>query len=188
MKIFYISPYSIEKNISGAINDAIIQLNTNDEDWICLTDGDAMFLTPDYGRQIHGAIQKFGHEYQLIGCLTNRLYNDYQLAPNMFDEMDLKKHYRVAERLYNQHGHEVVTYNMEAPIAGFFMLFSVAVWKSVGGFRNNSCTFDIEFTQEVRIKGGKVGIMPGLYMLHAYRLWAKDRQEARGSVWHLLNR
>lgn len=187
MKIFYISPYSIEKNISGAINDAILQLNPSDEDWVVLRDGDSMFLTPDYGRAIDYAVKVYGDEYQLIGCMTNRLFNDYQLVPNMFDEMDLKKHYSVANELSWKHN-EVIPYNMEAPIAGFFMLFSVAIWKAVGGFRNNSVTFDTEFTQEVRIKGGKVGIMPGLYMLHAYRLWAMDREEAKGSVWHLINK
>jgi GT2 family glycosyltransferase len=181
--IHYLSPYSLTLDIGNSINEAIDRLNADDNDWICLTDGDAMFLLPEYGSQINTATTKHGHEYNLITCLTNRLGNEYQTIDGMFDEMDISKHYEMAKYLQSTFKCTVEDYKHDC--AGFFMLFPVHVWRSVGGFKNN-LMFDSEFTKHVRMKGGKVGIMKGLYMFHAYRLWAKTRKEAKNSNSHLI--
>src|SRR4051812_12732843 len=98
MKTHYLSPHSLTLDIGNSINEAIEQLNADENDYICLTDGDAMFLLPEYGSQIHQAIVKHGNVYDLITCLTNRLGDTNQTVGDMFDEMDMSKHYELAKR------------------------------------------------------------------------------------------
>ena len=64
------------------------------------------------------------------------------------------------------------------------MLFPKSVWEKVGGLKEKSVHVDIEFTNAVRKKGGKVGIAQGLYVLHMYR-WGKA--DARNYTKHLKN-
>lgn len=181
--IHYISPYDVNRQFGTSINNAIKQLNPDENDWICLRDLDVAFLTPDSGRLIHEAVEKYGKEYSLIGCVTNRLGGTNQTAANMFDEMNLMQHYYCAETRNTCFDSEVEAFNHD--VAGMFMLFSVKIWRKIGGFKN-SIVFDREFTKGVRINGGKVGIMPGLYVLHCYRLWAPTREEAKHSIDHLI--
>lgn len=181
-KLHIITPWSQTRDFGKSINEAIEQLNPKSEDWILLRDGDSCFLTSDWGNLIHSAIEKHGHEYDLIGCLTNRLGGPHQCVDN-FELMDLQKHYEIAVIRQKAMGHGVCEFGND--IAGFFMLFSVKIWRAVGGFKN-TIVFDREFTKGVRMNGGKVGIMPGLYVLHCYRLWAPTREEARKSVEHLI--
>ena len=177
--IHYVSIFDENKNFGSAINKAIERLNASDDDWIVLRDLDVAFLTPDAGNLI---IEAAKSGYDLIGCTMNRLGGSHQTAPNMFDEMNLMQHYYCAETRNTCFNSEVWQFNHD--IAGAFMLFSVKIWRKVK-FKN-SIVFDREFTKGVRMAGGKVGIMPGLYIFHAYRLWAKTREEARNSVDHLI--
>lgn len=181
--IHYISPFDINRNYGDNINNAIKQLTPSDEDWIVLRDLDVAFLTPDAGNLIHDAVEKYGKEYSLIGCMANRLGSTFQTSMGMFEEMNIAEHYGAAVSHKQRWLHEVIPFRQD--IAGMFMLFSVKIWRKTGGFKN-SIVFDREFTKAVRMNGGKVGIMPGLYVFHAYRLWAKTRSEAVKSVEHLI--
>lgn len=181
--IHYISPFDINRQFGTSINNAIEQLNPAIEDWICLRDQDVAFLTPDAGRLIHDAVEKYRNEYDLIGCITNRLGQNNQAPSEMFDESNIFNHYEYSRLRQDSMGIQVRTFNYD--LAGMFMLFSVKIWRKIGGFKN-TIVFDREFTNGVRMNGGKVGIMPGLYVLHCYRLWAQTREEARKSVDHLI--
>lgn len=180
MKLHIITPWSETKQFGTAINEAIEQLKPSDDDWIILKDGDSCFLLPDWGSLILSVLDK---GYDLIGCVTNRV-GEKRLVPfENFEDMDLKSHYNKAKSSLITHGNRVIDYDEDIP--GFFMLFSVRIWRKTGGFKN-SIIFDREFTKAVRMNGGKVGIMPGLYVLHCYRLWATTRDEARKSIFHLI--
>lgn len=178
--IHYISPFDINRNYGDNINNAIKQLNPSDDDFICLKDGDSCFLTPDYGNIIHSVIDK---GYDLLGCVTNRVSNKRLVPFFNFEDMDLKSHYNKAKSSILTHGNSIIPFNEDIP--GYFMLFSVKIWRKTGGFKN-SIIFDRQFTKDVKMSGGKVGIMVGLYVLHCYRLWAPTREEAKKSVQHLI--
>lgn len=179
--IHYISPFDINRNYGDNINNAIAKINYDEDDWICLRDLDVAFLTPDAGNLINEATKS---GYDLIGCMTNRLGSDNQTGNSaLFVEPSLFEHYEIASKRLSIYGSEVKPFQYD--VAGMFMLFSVKIWRKIGGFKN-SIVFDREFTKAVRMNGGKVGIMPGLYVLHCYRLWAPTRDEAKKSVQHLI--
>lgn len=164
----YVTSWSSDKNYGGAINSAIEQLNCADDDWLCLRDGDSCFLTPDWGNHIQAIIDN-ADDYDLIGCVTNRLREPHQLVKGLFDEMDLKRHHAAAEYCKAQFKYGVFTFKHD--VAGFFMLFRYSAWQT-NKFKENTPIFDRLFTRG--ITKGRVGIAPGLYVLHLYRLWSNN--------------
>lgn len=169
MKVHYITTWSSQKNYGGAINEAIERLNCSDDDWCCVRDGDACFLTPDWGNQIQSIIEN-ADGYDLIGCSTNRLREPHQLVNGMFSEqIDLASHFNTAIYMKSLNENKIYPFNHD--IAGMFMLFRYSAWKN-NKFKENTAIFDRLFTRG--ITKGRVGIAPGLYVLHMYRLWSNN--------------
>lgn len=170
-KVWYSNPYSTDKNIGKALNEFCALVPDND--WICLQDGDIMYLTPDWGLQIEQAIQRFGNEYSLIGCLTNRLGRDIQRYNGEFNENhDIISHFSIANEVKNANFGQVIDITHRKYVAGMFMLFPKKVWNKVK-FTENVAYFDDLFSNGVIKSGGKLGLMTGLYVYHLYRIWSE---------------
>jgi len=170
MKVHYSSPYSTDKNIGKAINEFCDMVP--DEDWICLTDGDAMFLTPEYGMQIHEVASNA--KFDLIGCLTNRLGRPIQRYKGSFsNDYNVLNHYNIAAELASRHWGEVQDITKARYVAGMFMLFPKTLWNKIK-FVENVANFDDLFSLAVIKQGGKLGMMKGLYMFHCYRIWSDN--------------
>lgn len=182
MNIFYITPYTSERNrhgfpnIGGAINSNISTLPDNCH--ICLRDGDTMFLTSDWGTQIEQIIEA-NPDYDLITCMTNRLGVKEQLINGQFTEGDISHQIEVAKTSWQDHGTTVIPTRLAA---GLCMIFHKSLWSKVGGFPEFDITFDRVFSQKVIKAGRKIGIAKGLYIFHLYRYQDKD---PRNSIKHL---
>lgn len=174
--IHYISPYSTSKNIGGAINAAIRQLNAPDDDWICLTDHDMMWLLPDSKARLECILSTT--EYDILGPVTNRLAMPYQLASNMFDVVDIKRHIEVARLLESD-----IVEPYPHILAAFCLCFKVSTWKQLGGFKENDVTFDVVFSLMAQQSKLKLGLMIGIYVFHAYRMWSDNPKH---DTMHLL--
>lgn len=169
-KVHYSNPYSADKNIGKVLNDFCAMVP--DGDWICLQDGDMMYLTPDWGRQITDAIVRYGDRYALIGCLTNRLGRSIQRHNGVFsNDHDMRRHYQIACELKDSNWSEVKDITSQGYVAGMFMLFPKSTWNRVK-FVENTATFDDQFSREVLRKRGRLGLMTGLYVYHLYRIWS----------------
>jgi hypothetical protein len=176
IKIWYSSPYSTAKNIGKALNEFCELIP--DDDWICLQDGDIMFLTPDWGNQIEETVKRYGNKFQLIGCMTNRLGRNIQKVDGMFDEKDITKHYLKAKELSETHYAEVEVITKKRFVAGMFMLFPKSVWQK-HKFKENVINFDDCFSRDIVQSGGKLGLMKGLYVFHLYRIWSESPKTER---------
>lgn len=171
--MIYLTPYNKEGNIGKGINDAIKSLNCNDDDWICIMDGDIMFLNADWGKRIERTIEKFGNEYALFSCFTNRLNPNtmqHQLHNGICsDESDIRKHLEI----YKEYPFEPEVNQVPKGkvIAGFLMIFQKKNWLKIGGFAEKTLHFDSDFSQRLMMKGLKIGVMTNLYVYHLYRLW-----------------
>lgn len=175
--IYYSSPYRTDKNIGKANNDFIKLLP--DDSWVCITDADTCFLNPDYGSRIEEIVNKYGKEFDLIGCLTNRIGSPHQQYNGFDDNLDMMHHYNIAKSKLNDK-------MIPGEVAGFFMLFSKATWDRAGGFIENRITADKLFNKSIKRMGGKVGVYQGLYIFHAYRIWEQGNKQAQNSIKHLL--
>ena len=167
--IYYVTFWAADKNYGKSINEAIERLNPSENDFVCLRDGDSCFLTPDWGNQLETIVAN-ADGYDLIGCSTNRLREPHQLVNGMFSpSTTLECHYATALDQQEIHGTHVIPFHHD--IAGMFMLFRYSAWKT-NKFKENTAIFDRLFTRG--ITKGRVGIAPGLYVLHMYRLWSNN--------------
>lgn len=164
--IHYISPYRQDKNIGKAINDAIRQLNAADDEWICHTDQDALWLLPNSKKQLEEILAET--EYDILGPVTNRLGSYTQVMPWAFDKTDIMYHLDLAKDLSAAHWGETLPTN--ETLAAFCLCFRVSTWKTLGGFQENDLLFDWYFSEMAKKMDFKLGIMTGIYVLHLYRM------------------
>jgi hypothetical protein len=180
VKIHYIQPYRTDKNIGKAINETIQNLRYEPDDFIILTDHDTLWLLPDSKAQVERILM--GTDYDILGCMTNRIRSPEQLINGRFIENDsIRDHIVLAEKCRENAG----DYVKEAhnAVAAFCMCFRVSVWVRVSGFVENVLTFDSEFCREARVTcRAKVGIMCGVYVWHSYRL---DKKNPKSYIKHL---
>lgn len=181
MKIWYISPYSTEKNIGGCINETIKQLNAAPEDWVVHVDQDCLWLLPDSKAQVERILM--ATEYDILGCMTNRLRLPDQLVGGKFIDNDkIRDHIVIAEKCREMWGDQVKT--ATGVVAAFMLCFRVDLWQRVGGFVENVLNFDAQFCWEAqKICEAKIGIMTGVYCFHAYRLMSKN---PKNDIKHLI--
>jgi len=178
--VYYSTPAASDKNIGRAYNE-FCGLVPDPEDWIVLRDGDTMFLTPHWMKQIEDVISIHGQHYQLFGCMTNRLASQWQRPnPANFDDPNILNHAQIAHKLLEEKYSVVTNHNRQ--IAGMFMMFQKKTWDKIK-FRENSIYFDTEFSHDVISQGGKIGLMQGLYLFHFYRF---DRVNPTKNVSHLI--
>lgn len=172
VNIWYSNPFSIEKNIGKALND-FCEL-VPDNDWICLQDGDMMYLTPDWGVQISEVVKTYGKDYSLFGCVTNRLGRRTQrIKDEIDDNHNILDHYKIAMDLKIANWGKVKALDRKENIAGMFMLFPKKLWRDVK-FRENDIAFDDSFSRDVKRKNHKMAVMTGLYVYHFYRGWSDN--------------
>jgi hypothetical protein len=177
MKIHYITPFATDKNIGKEYNARIEELP--DDCWICLRDGDTLFLTPNWGAQIEAIVERNKDSFQVISCVTNRLRGKHQLYNNTFSENgDISHHVNIANHLQENYFDEVQS---TTSIAGLCMIFNKDTWKQCN-FKEHSIHFDSQFCLDVKNKGGKIGIAKGLYLFHLYR-WGQ--QDPKSYIKHL---
>ncbi|CAL1518186.1 glycosyltransferase domain-containing protein [Chitinophaga sp. MM2321] len=171
-RVWYLTPFSTEKDIGGEYNAQIARVPQ--DDWVCIRDGDTIFLTPDnqWGKQIEDIVQAATGKYDLIGCITNRLRATTQLYKNEFsNDHNMLNHGKIAKELYEAN-YDSIKQN-KGPVAGLFLLFPRRTWDKVK-FREKCDTFDTHFGKELIKKGGKIGIAEGVYLYHWYRAWSQD--------------
>jgi len=168
-QIRYITPYSADRNIGAAYNQAISELP--DDCYIVIRDGDTMFLTPDWGRQIEQIIVA-NPEYSVITCMTNRLGLPECLVDGVMNDADIAGQIETAYSRWNDFGTSV---KLAKVAPGMLMIFHKSVWGRCK-FRENSIIFDREFSNSVLRSGGKIGIAQGFYIFHLYRYGMKKPQ------------
>lgn len=172
--IFDIIPYSTEKNLGKAYNDAIACLP--DDAHICLRDGDTCWLTPDYG--VHLAEYVRLHPNAVLTCWTNRINEKAeQQRPGVNRENDsMRFHLNIAADHNSNHYHTTLLHGF---VSGFCLVFPKSLWqqhkfaeKQVYEDRgpHNLLGVDNDWTNRVRTAGVPVLRMDGLYIWHTYRL------------------
>lgn len=176
MKIWINIPWSQTKQIAEAYNSFMELLPDND--WAVFCDGDMMFSTPYFGRQIYDIIAQYP-ECRLFGAVTNRLWTNQQ-TPEGVDPAnnDLYYHREIGAKLFNEHYAEVVDisdWNQNKALSGVCMIIKKELWKKVGGFRGQGILgIDNHFFRDCQKIKEKILLCQGLYVIHNYRNGIKE--------------
>jgi len=179
--IYDIIPYSTEKNLGKAYNDAIAGLP--DDCHVCLRDGDTCWLTPDYG--VHLAEYVRLNPNAVLTCWTNRINEkaEQQYLLKFREDSDIKNHLIIAE---GQRQYLYQTTPLHGFVSGFCLVLPKSLWqqhkfaeKQVYEDRgpNNMLGVDNDWTNRVRAAGAPVLRMDGIYMWHTYRLLTGDQDK-----------
>lgn len=182
MRVHYISPFSVEKNIGLAINEAVRAIRYSPDDWFVLTDHDMLWLLPDSKAQVERILRET--DYDVLGCMTNRIRSTEQLIDGFFNQDDHIGNHIILTQLIRNANIDSVKECLGA-LAAFMLCFRVSVWEYVAGFTEESITFDTQFCRAARESGFKLGIMTGVYVWHSYRLTSKNPIR---EINHLLNK
>ncbi len=185
VNVHHITPGRSDKNIGRAINEIVKALPDND--WICLRDIDTL---PMYHEKIYQQCEEIAQagEFDLVGCMTNRLGLHYQLVGGRkSNDSDIMNHRKIGVDLYNKHGNEIMP--IQQVIGGLFMLFPKSAWRQVGGFPEGGIQiqghfFDYHFCKKVMQQRLRIGIAKGIYLFHYYRF--EHGEDTRKAVAHLL--
>lgn len=164
--IHYLSPFDPQKNIGGSINWAISSILAQHDDWIVLVDQDVMFLRPDSKAQIESILN--ATDYDLLGCMTNRLGAPYQCVPDMFHQTDILEHIKCANILHKEN-YGKVQY-VRHGLAAMVLCFRVSTWSKLRGFTEGALNFDLLFSEAAMFNKLKLGLMTGVYVFHLYRM------------------
>lgn len=178
----YSSPYSYCKNVGVAYNREFLLVG--DDDWVCLTDGDAMFLTPDYGHQIGYTIAQQLKEHPdgfMLTCYTNRVGCKQQRYPQtgVFDEKDISRHKKIADEIRKKYFSKVT--QIDPPVSGVMMCIPKKIWNEIKFKEQGILSVDNDFSTHLTESGYPILRMDGLYMLHYYRM-----NEGKAFIKHLL--
>jgi hypothetical protein len=185
VNVHHITPGRSDKNIGRAINEIVKALPDND--WICLRDIDTL---PMYHEKIYQQCEHIAQagEFDLVGCMTNRLGLHYQLVGGRkSNDSDILNHRKIGVDLYKEHGNDIMA--IQQVIGGLFMLFPKSTWKTVGGFPEGGIQiqghfFDYHFCKKVMQQRLRIGIAKGIYLFHYYRF--EHKEDTRKAISHLL--
>ena len=166
--IWNIVPFCANKRL-GHIHNEFIKL-IPENDYVMINDPDVMMLHPHQMKWIEDILKVHGNDWDLFGCMTNRVGLEQQVvSTNMFEENRINVHMMHAEAIYNVYKDEIEETDL---IAGFCMIFKKSLWNKIKF--EESIQFDIKFCNAIKKAGGKIGIMKGIYIFHQYRLGQED--------------
>lgn len=171
--IYHLTPW-LTGNIGGGLNASIGLLP--DDAWVCIRDGDTLFLTDAWGAQLEQVVAALPEGMDVVGCMTNRLRAPYQLHGGQISPVaDIGHHRRIAYERWEAHGPAVA--EVPGPVAGMLMLFRKATWER-HPFVERSVYFDRDFCAAARQHGSRVGVALGIYLFHLYRWGQRDPTRA----------
>jgi len=180
--IYYRTIWDTGKNFGRAINREL-SLIPDANDWVVLMDGDVMFLTDYWGKQIEDIISKNYNKYMVIGAMLSRCCVSAQLVGTYpSTNYNLIFHKEVAADRKGRYYDLVAP--TSGPIAAACMIFQKKTWELCRGFKENTPHFDSMFCTQVRRNNGKLGVAQGLYLMHAYR--AGIEQDPGSKYDHLI--
>ena len=167
MKVHFIIPYSLDKNLGKAYNDAMSLIPEGDS--ACIMDYDVQLLTHDAGR----IITQYATENpdKVLTCYTNRIHplnTEQLLSGKVDDQPNMLAHLITAKKQANS-AHTMATICNH--FSGFLFVLPKEVWKNTPFPENGECLgVDTEWFK--RLKGNQVPVMRmnRVYVWHTYRL------------------
>ena len=170
MKILYSIPWNTEKNIGVYYNDVCNRLRENE--FACFIDGDAVFTTKFFGKQLEDIISKYP-ECGLFTCPASKMGCVWQRVENLQNSEDMGYHREIGKRLFIEKYDnitDVSDVDRLHVLGGVLILISKKIWRKLGGFKTEGILgIDNDIHWRAMDAGEKVYLMNGVYLYHWYR-------------------
>lgn len=166
--IHYTTGWNSEKNLGQYWNHCMDLIDR--DDWWCFRDGDTMWTTDYWGKQIEDVVKKHP-ECRSFTCVTNRVGCPWQMVGKIKGD-DYREHREFGHILYTKHYSEVkdVTNNRDFPFSGVLLLVQKSLWIKLGGFKKKGVLgVDYDWHWKVMNHDELFYMMTGLYLYHWYR-------------------
>lgn len=163
--IYYSIPWSSTGNLGQAYNDFMKMLPT-DADFACFIDGDASFLTNNFGKQLDDIVAKYPH-CGLFTATTNRVKNSVQVTGDWVSN-DMAHHRELAKRKQEEQYDEIqdisdVSNNL---LSGVVILIRKSTWRKIGGFKEGLLGVDNDLHLKAYQYFEPTYLMKGVYVYH----------------------
>jgi len=175
--IHIISPFSFDKRLGKAYNDAMKIIPEND--WVIITDYDVCFLLPETIPRIKEYIEKYP-KTALFNCLTNRIggnspkYMCYKKS--ISEDVNFKNHIDIAKELHLK-GLQVTKASHE--LSGFLMVMPKKTWNKYKFNEDKLCLGVDNHFYNLLIKNRETILrMDSVYVWHTYRLDKKIKDKS----------
>lgn len=166
MKIHVMTPYSPEKKLGQAYNEAMAMLP--DDDWACFIDQDTMFLQPHTISHLYKYAEMFPDA--LLTAYTNRVGFKPQCLNGVCSENGDVRHWVKKAQMQEALLYQVE--EMKGTISGFLMLFSKKLWNDCSHFTEDKDILGTDNNWSARViqHGHKIYLMRGILVFHTYRI------------------
>lgn len=172
--IYYFTPYSFTKKLFDAWDD-YMALVINPDDWVCMMDGDTLFLLSDFGHQMQTYIDLYP-ETGLFTCYASRTSRPELKWPGSdMSNPSLIYHRTKAEQIHLAYHGQVVDLG-ELNALGYLMLLRKSTWLLIRDqvkewtAEKSILGIDTRISKAIRKAGFKTYLMKGMYLLHYYRM------------------
>lgn len=172
--IYFFTPYSFTKKLYDAWDDYMNMVG-NPDDWVCMMDGDTLFLISDFGNQMQDYIDKYP-DAGLFTCYASRTSRPFLRWPGAdMTNPSLIYHRTKAEMIKIAHHGKVVDLKNNDAL-GYLMLIKKSTWLLVREqvrqwtADKNILGVDTRISRAIRQTGMKIYLMNGMYLLHYYRM------------------
>jgi hypothetical protein len=171
--IHFFTPYSFQKKLFEAW-DSYMNLVQDPNDWVCMMDGDVLFLLADFGHQMQEYIDKFP-DTGLFTCYASRAHRQEFIRKGVdMENPSILYHYDHAENCRKTLHLQVK--ELAKPCLGHLMLMKKATWLLIRdkvGQTTANCKIlgvDVRISKAVSELGMPVLLMRGIYVLHFFRM------------------
>lgn len=171
--IHFFTPYSFDKKLFDAW-DQYMNLVADENDWVCMMDGDILFLIADFGHQMQEYIDKYP-DTGLFSCYASRAHRQEYIRRGVdMENPSILYHYDAAERCRKELHLKVK--EIAKPALGHLILMKKATWTRIRD-RVKELTdghkilgVDVRISRAVSELGMPVLLMRGIYVLHFFRM------------------
>lgn len=170
--IHIVTPFRNDLNLGRAYNDAFARID--DDDWLCIMDVDAMFLTSTQPRLLQQYVDKYPNT-GVFTCYTNRispLAKEQLYGGRIDNDASMLFHIHLAERIEAEPISASLLHRGEC--SGFLMMISKRTWMETPApeylDKGGAIGVDTFWTRAIVASGKPIMRMNNLYIWHTYRL------------------
>ena len=170
--IWFFTPYSWDKKLFEAW-DQYMDLVKNPEDWVCMMDGDVLFLLADFGHQMQQYIDKYPDSGLLTTYASRAHRNEYIRKGCDENNPSILYHYDNAVKCHKTLHLQVKP--LQKPALGHVILIKKSTWLKIRD-RVSQLTsdakilgVDVRISRAIAELGMPQLLMRGIYVLHYFR-------------------